>query len=56
MYGVRISAPGFDPGDDAFSVEPGGAGRSPCAARIPTPATQAAVVTALNLEDPVRAT
>ena len=30
-YGVRVHAPGFAPDDDAFSIEPGATGRSPCA-------------------------
>jgi beta-mannosidase len=42
-YGVRLDAPGFQPGDDAFSVEPGGerrielrriAGEEPSAGRL----------------------
>ncbi len=56
VYGVRISAPGFTPVDDAFSVEPG-AGRTVALRREdPEARAHAAVVTALNLEDPVRAT
>jgi beta-mannosidase len=56
VYGVRISAPGFIAVDDAFSVEPG-AGRTVALRRDPSSAdAPSAVVTALNLEDQVRAT
>jgi beta-mannosidase len=55
VYGVRISAPGFIPLDDAFSVEPG-TGRTVALRRDDPEATpQSAVITALNLEDQVRA-
>ena len=56
VYGVRISAPGFSPVDDAFSVEPG-AGRTVALRREdPEARAESAVITALNLEDQVRAT
>jgi beta-mannosidase len=56
VYGVRISAPGFTPLDDAFSVEPG-AGRTVALRREDLEArAQSATITALNLEDQVRAT
>ena len=56
VYGVRISAPGFSPVDDAFSVEPG-AGRTVALRREdPEARGESAVITALNLEDQVRAT
>jgi beta-mannosidase len=56
VYGIRISAPGFAPADDAFSLEPG-SGRTVALRREAAEATAAsAVVTAINLEGPVRAT
>jgi beta-mannosidase len=59
VYGVRISAPGFTPLDDAFSVEPG-AGRTVVLRRTGRSGTgspaQSAVLTALNLSGQVRAT
>ena len=55
VYGVRISAPGFTPLDDAFSIEPG-AGRTVALRRDdPEARAEPAVVTALNLEGQVRA-
>jgi len=56
VYGVRISAPGFTPLDDAFSVEPG-AGRTVALRRDDAEARpDKASVTALNLSDQVSAT
>jgi beta-mannosidase len=56
VYGVRISAPGFIALDDAFSVEPGAGRTVALRADAPGGDTSSAVVTALNLEDQVRAT
>jgi beta-mannosidase len=56
IYGVRISAPGFTPVDDAFSVEPGAARTVALRREDPEARGQSAVITALNLEDQVRAT
>ena len=56
VYGVRISAPGFTPLDDAFSVEPG-RGRTVALRRDAAEARpQSVSVTALNLSDQVSAT
>jgi beta-mannosidase len=55
VYGLRISAPGFAPADDAFSVEPGRA-RTVALRRLdPDAKPHSAVVSAVNLEDQVRA-
>jgi beta-mannosidase len=55
VYGLRISAPGFAPADDAFSVEPGHA-RTVALRRLdPDAKPRSAVVSAVNLEDQVRA-
>jgi beta-mannosidase len=55
VYGLRISAPGFTPLDDAFSVEPG-AGRTVALRRDdPDARADRATVTALNLSDQVSA-
>ena len=55
VYGLRISAPGFAPADDAFSLEPGRA-RTVALRRLDPDATpQSATVSAVNLEDQVRA-
>jgi beta-mannosidase len=55
IYGARLTTPGFAAGDDAFSVEPG-AGRTVTLRRLDAEAQpSAAVLTAVNLSDPVRA-
>jgi beta-mannosidase len=56
VYGMRISAPGFAPADDAFSLEPGRV-RTVALTRLdPDAKPPSAVVSAVNLADPVRAT
>ncbi len=55
VYGVRIAVPGYTPRDDAFSVEPG-IGRIVALRRDDDAAgAPSAVVTAINLQDQVRA-
>jgi beta-mannosidase len=49
-YGLRIVAPGFEPEDDAFSLEPGGARLVVLRARAADAQLSEAFVTALNLE------
>jgi beta-mannosidase len=55
VYGVRISAPGFDLGDDAFSLEPGRPRTVALRREDSSSDAHAAVVTAINLQDQVRA-
>jgi hypothetical protein len=54
VYGARLTTPGFEAGDDAFSVEPG-AGRTVTLRRVDPEAQPSAVLTAINLSDQVRA-
>ena len=53
-HGVRVDAPGFDPSDDAFPVEPGGARVVLLRPREPGTAFERGAVTALNLSGRVR--
>ncbi len=53
-YGVRIDAPGFAAGDDAFCIEPGAVRRVLLRARVPGTPWPRAAVTALNLDGRVR--
>jgi beta-mannosidase len=56
VYGLRISAPGFTPSDDAFCVEPG-SGRTVALRRDdPDARADKASVTALNLSGQLNAT
>ena len=55
VYGLRISAPGFTPLDDAFSVEPGAGRRVALRRHDPDARADRATVTALNLSDQVSA-
>jgi beta-mannosidase len=48
-YGVRVHVPGFDPSDDAFSVEPGGERRIDLRRAAGHGSAAAGVLTALNL-------
>jgi beta-mannosidase len=52
-YGVRVRTPGFDPDDDAFSIEPGGERVIRLAASGAAPFA-GGTLTALNLEAPVK--
>jgi beta-mannosidase len=48
-YGVRVHVPGFDPSDDAFSVEPGGERRIELKRAAARASGDGGVLTALNL-------
>jgi beta-mannosidase len=48
-YGVRVDVPGFDPSDDAFSVEPGGQRRIELRRAAGDASAAGGVLTALNL-------
>jgi beta-mannosidase len=48
-HGVRVHVPGFDPSDDAFSVEPGGERRIDLTRRAGEAPTDRGALTALNL-------
>ena len=50
IYGIRIVAPGFEPEDDAFSLEPGGARSVALRPRGGDAQPSGAFVTALNLD------
>ena len=53
LHGVRVDVPGYDPDDNAFSIEPGG---SRCVTLLRTgdaPAPTSAFVTAVNLTEPL---
>jgi beta-mannosidase len=53
-YGVRVDTPGFVPGDDAFSVEPGGERVIRLRALDRERTLDGGTVTALNCFEPVR--
>ncbi len=53
-YGVRVTAAGFRPADDAFCVEPGGERTVVLEPRAPDSAFTGAAVTALNVAGTVR--
>jgi beta-mannosidase len=53
-YGVRVDAPGYSAGDDAFSVEPGTTRRLLLRPREPGIAWPRAALTALNVEGRIR--
>jgi hypothetical protein len=52
-YGVRVHAPGFEPDDDAFCVEPGGQ-RVVALRRVGEGEFQGAQLSALNLDGSIR--
>jgi len=52
VYGLRLQMPGFEPDDDAFSLEPGKERRVGCR-RIDARAQPGGVLTAINLADRV---